>query len=296
MDPPQYSHLNKNLASIIREYAAVNAMRPDVAELAKLPEYLALLMGVFENHIALVTTRSQAFEDGQITLYDRALLILTSNGKNMHNLGAIELFLDEILGVKKNSNAEDVAQIIQKNIALRSIVSQVMHPQEEHVSEQHGKEQNGQTNINIKKDTEQREPPTAVEDSDPRIARMLKTFSKAKSEFHSIRNSDKGSKYLAAKFLRDTAENTLTYFRDMGIHDHEMIPHIKAAYWLGHNKTLEDTGRARPFEMGTEDYGIRARRLRDSRLNAGRSGCYRPGTRGYSYSSGKSRSRYPRHA
>ncbi|WEW57405.1 hypothetical protein PRK78_002872 [Emydomyces testavorans] len=284
MASAQYSVLHKELAAIITKYMAIDSMRPDVAEIAKSPEYLDLFRDVLENHVSMIKKRPQNFEDGKITLYDKALLILTSNGKNLHNLGAIELFLDEILGVRNVGNIE---RILEKNLALRSMFGHITHRNEAHSFKENVKGQNVEKttrktaeNTAAEWPAHNREPSNATRDSKSPVSKMLDTLARARAEFYSVDESKRGSKYLAAKFLRDTAENTLTYFRETGLENHEMMPRIMEAYQLGHEKTVEATGgRLRPFEMGSRDYHYRTRQLRNTRLNYGRSDCYRPGER-----------------
>ncbi|EEP75517.1 conserved hypothetical protein [Uncinocarpus reesii 1704] len=287
MASPQYSGLQKELATIVCKYTAIDSMRADVAELAKSPEYLGLFQDVLVNHISMLKTRPQALEDGKITLYDKALLILTSNGKNLHNLGAIELFLDEILGVKQDREVETIEAIFEKNIALRSMVWHVTNQKTEHPSEEHVNEDRDETMIDLPIRTTAKKPDWRTEGRKPRqvaidrgaaISKMLDTLEQAEDEFHSINESQRGAKYLAAKFLRDTAENTLAYFKANGLGGHRMIPRIEAAYKLGYKKAMVETGgRARPFEMNSDEYCFRARQLRDARPNYGRADCYRPG-------------------
>lgn len=114
--------LNREVAALISRYAAVDTMRPDVSELAKSPKYLALFRDVLENHISMIKTRSQTISDGKITVYDKALLVLTTNGKNPLNLGAMELFLDEFLGVRRVAEITGFEKVLQKNIGLRSML------------------------------------------------------------------------------------------------------------------------------------------------------------------------------
>lgn len=112
------------------------------------------------------------------------------------------------------------------------------------------------------------------------VSKLFETLERADAEFHATRDEDKAKKYLAAKFLRDTAENTMAYFYKNGLHKHEMIPRIKEAYRLGQKKAAAATGgRLRPFEMDPKEYGHRHRQLRNGRTNFGRADCYRPGER-----------------
>ncbi len=49
---------------------------------------------------------------------------------------------------------------------------------------------------------------------DERIARLISIYEKAKSDFKAVPDNETDAKMEAARFLRDTAENTVMYFRD----------------------------------------------------------------------------------
>lgn len=52
------------------------------------------------------------------------------------------------------------------------------------------------------------------DDADAKIARLTSVYEKAKSDFEAVSTADTIAKLEAARFLRDTAENTILYFRE----------------------------------------------------------------------------------
>lgn len=52
------------------------------------------------------------------------------------------------------------------------------------------------------------------DESNSKIARLISVYAKAKSDYEAIPVSEAVSRLAAARFLRDTAENTIMYFRD----------------------------------------------------------------------------------
>lgn len=108
---------------LVRKYISTTTLTPAIVELAKTPGYMDLFNEVFAHHISLIKSRSQAVEDGHTTVYDKALLILTQNGKNLNQMGGIELFKDEILGIRNSENIEAIQAMLGKNLALRTILS-----------------------------------------------------------------------------------------------------------------------------------------------------------------------------
>lgn len=117
--------LDKEVYILVHKYQAIKTPRT-VIHLSKTPGYRELFNHVFEYHIGLIKTRSQSFEDCQITVYDKALLILTDNGSSLSHFGAIELFKDEILGIRKDDDMGRLDALFSKNIALRAILGHGM--------------------------------------------------------------------------------------------------------------------------------------------------------------------------
>lgn len=71
--------------------------------------------------MSLVKSRSQALGDGQITVYDKALLELADKGTATYNMGAIQLFLDEVMGMK-GAEAADLEALVVKHVAVKSLL------------------------------------------------------------------------------------------------------------------------------------------------------------------------------
>lgn len=66
----------------------------------------------FSRRIELIKSRSQAFQDHHITIYDKVLLTLTQNGKVLDNTAAISFYCEEHLGIPNS------AASAQKEVAL----------------------------------------------------------------------------------------------------------------------------------------------------------------------------------
>ena len=89
---------------------ATNEVPKLVEEAEKVPQLGPLLWQLFEkhrdcvlknvsHHVNLIRSRSPALEDGQITIYDKALLILTRHGRDPEYPPAIHFFCQYYLGV-----------------------------------------------------------------------------------------------------------------------------------------------------------------------------------------------------
>lgn len=78
---------------------------------------------------------------------------------------------------------------------------------------------------------------------------MLKIFSTAQEEYHYTPDNDREGKFRAAKFLRDSAENTLKYLVENDTH-HYMIPVLQNEFEMARHKAVEmNGGKKRRFEI-----------------------------------------------
>ena len=112
----------EQVSVLVEKYAGTTVLNPIVLELLKTTEHFRLLYDVFEHYLALIKSRSQAFEDGHITVYDKALLRLSRNGNDVYNLGALELYLDEVVGVARGPRVEKLDNLLNKHVALKTLL------------------------------------------------------------------------------------------------------------------------------------------------------------------------------
>lgn len=54
---------------------------------------------IFHRRVQLIKSRSQAFQDCHVTVFDKALLELTQNGNDLRNASAVSFFCEEHLGI-----------------------------------------------------------------------------------------------------------------------------------------------------------------------------------------------------
>lgn len=117
----------------------------------------------------------------------------------------------------------------------------------------------------------------AYNPTEDHIARLLLTFTDAQYDYGAMGETDTTRKRQAAKFLRDSAENALTYLR-LSRPDHYMIPNLRRAFEMAQAKCIGlNGGRKRPFEMSDDEYFRRNKRNLEKRdQRSGRADCYRP--------------------
>lgn len=100
--------------SLVHKYQKASPS-PTLLDLLHKPDQYALLVNALYRQISLIKRRSQALEDGQITIYDRALLELSVEGCYPIQTGVVGLYLTEFLGLDRK---EDVEDALGKHVAL----------------------------------------------------------------------------------------------------------------------------------------------------------------------------------
>lgn len=82
------------------------------------------LVEAITRQIQLVQTRSQALEDGQVTVYDKALLVLTRDGRDPEYAPAIHFFCEQYLGVDGINGHAEMDRIVKQTSELPDLVEE----------------------------------------------------------------------------------------------------------------------------------------------------------------------------
>lgn len=114
----------EQVVELVNKYKDVSSHNPVLYGSLKKPEQISLFFEVLERHISLIKSRSQAFEDGHVTVYDKALVALTKNGSDLHNMGALELYLDEVVGIGRGDGVEQMEKMLKKHIRVNAFFDQ----------------------------------------------------------------------------------------------------------------------------------------------------------------------------
>ncbi|EFR02402.1 hypothetical protein MGYG_09082 [Nannizzia gypsea CBS 118893] len=236
--------LDQEVNALVHTYQAIKTPRT-VIHLSKTPGYWELFNHVFEYHIGLIKTRSQDFEDGQITVYDKALLILTDNGNSLSHFGAMELFKDEILGIRNDNDMGKLDALFSKNIALRAILGHVTGWRKETVLE--NIQDDATTPVfESKQSSSQKYPISHAMTSLNAITRKIELAEKwtylatAQSENLYRKNPAK---------VRDSAEVLLRHYRDYDPTNH-MVPEVKKALRMAEAEIADaNRGKKRSFDV-----------------------------------------------
>lgn len=84
------------------------------------PELKKIFFEVFDRTLRMVKSRSD--DERLVTVYDKVLLSATANGQNLEDPGALTLYLEAYHGIDKDDPFEDVAETLEKELAIRALL------------------------------------------------------------------------------------------------------------------------------------------------------------------------------
>lgn len=99
-----YVHLETKVRDIVNSCRSVNTLHPVVSELCQLPEFKQIFWNSLNQDFYVICQRSQVLAHGEITVIQKAFTILMEKKEDI--IAAIELYVDEILGLKFTSETE----------------------------------------------------------------------------------------------------------------------------------------------------------------------------------------------
>ena len=109
---------------LVAKATAVTQLSPAMIALSRKPEIMRLFLEVFSRQVQLLKSRSQAFEDAHVTVFDKALLTLTQNGNELESPAAIEYFCEEFLGIDTSGDAEAARKVLEDSVVLQAVLAQ----------------------------------------------------------------------------------------------------------------------------------------------------------------------------
>ena len=82
----------------------------------------AAFLEMFNRQLQLIRSRSQAFEDAHITVFDKVLLTLTQNGTNLDNPAAIQYYCEEYLGINTGASCEETSRVLRQTMDVPNLL------------------------------------------------------------------------------------------------------------------------------------------------------------------------------
>lgn len=119
-------HQQQMVDDLVRKYYKSRQPSPVLRDLLQGPVESDLLIKSLRRQVSLIKCRSPCFEDSQITVYDRALMVMSDYGNDPADVGALELYLTEFLGVVPIGSAADGKDIVAKHNELLKILPKGM--------------------------------------------------------------------------------------------------------------------------------------------------------------------------
>ncbi|KAL4780643.1 major facilitator superfamily domain-containing protein [Aspergillus varians] len=275
----------KGVDDLVRRYRRANDPSPVMLEIVNDPESYSILVGALRRQISLAKCRSQEFEDCQITIYDRALLLLSDYGESATDPGALELYLTEFLGVVPIAPTANGRDIVSKHIELQHVLDTEREPSTP--INEYKRELEDSSPFDIEGEYERHFPalqhydevdmkPTMTTGIQPwksnvRVERLLDVYNQAKEDYLTTKERDGVDSLSAVRFLRDSAENTLRYLHANGLSDHNFVPDLEQTFVIARDKTAQILGgRKRHFDedasKGKKRSHKRARRSRSPEM------------------------------
>lgn len=224
-------------------------------------------------HIQLIKSRSQAFEDAHVTVYDKTLLTLTHNGNKLDYSPAIEYYCDEFLGISNIADQVLATCMLEQSVCVPKLLAQGKHvatslPSSHVDSRQECSPSASDPRSSIESfdalsHSQRRQSTTTQATSDkslngarktpemePHVGRLWSLYEKARADFQAVvPERDSQATADSARFLRDTAENTIQYLKTQKF-DPILMAELHAVYDLAKATAVSATGgRKRKFDI-----------------------------------------------
>ena len=104
-----YSTLDTYVDDIVDNYRSVKTLHPAISNLCQLPELKEVFWSSLNQDLHVICQRSHILAHGEVTIIQKAFAILMQHEED--TISAINLYVDEILGLKFASAAEGASSL-----------------------------------------------------------------------------------------------------------------------------------------------------------------------------------------
>ena len=115
---------SEEVTELALEAQNVRTLNPAVAAMLDDQDKRKDFLHHMRRQIQRIQSRSQAFEDAHVTVYDKALLTLTHNGNMLDHPPAIEFYCDEFLGVSNISDQVFATRMLEQSVGVPKLLTQ----------------------------------------------------------------------------------------------------------------------------------------------------------------------------
>ncbi|CRG83817.1 putative transporter C1683,12 [Talaromyces islandicus] len=219
---------DRNVHDLVDTYKSLREPSAALRHIHRDSDLSRLFFEIIEQQIMLINSRCQEFDDGRVTVFDKALKELSYNGRTARALGVQELYIREYIGINPEAPSHVIEEALTKNISIKGLLTKFsLAPSER--SEKLERYSPPQTDLS--KEASKGYPPFNHTDSktygildqdsnvkkDPiiknNVETLIKQYFTAKKDFYSLKSTNYEENAVAAKYLRDTAENALLYLK-----------------------------------------------------------------------------------
>lgn len=264
---------------LVNKAQAVDTLSPTVENF--LTTHKEAFFDLFGRQIQLIKSRSQAFEDSHITVFDKTLLNLTQNGNKLDVSAAINYYCEEYLNINLGDASSTDITTLQDTVKLPKILNQGKEAQLDlkdiFLTESSEPELvSGRSNVpaRLSRKPDLYRPKRDLKSMEPRLAQLWAVFEGARDEHLSMGSKDDQETMRAAKFLRDTTENILIYLENKNA-DRKMLTELESTFNMAQASVVSlSGGKKRKFDRvgmdkvkgtprGPSLWGKKARRVED---------------------------------
>lgn len=192
-------------------------------------------------HIHLIKSRSQAFEDGHVTVYDKTLLSLSRNGKDVSRPAVVQYYCEEFLSLSPEATPAETGRLLRQEVGipkaltrgkLRKIVDCPVSLADPLYSDRSSEMTSTDARNIVRSESKPNTfPASPRKDMEPKLARLWGVYETAREDYLAVADKNNDDAMNAARFLRDTAENTLGYLENKNV-DPIMLAELNGTYQM----------------------------------------------------------------
>lgn len=113
----------RKVQDLVDKYESLREPSAALRHIHRDADLCRLFFEIIEQQIRLIKSRCQEFDDGHVTVFDKALKELSYNGSATRALGVQELYIREYIGINPEASSLVIEENLTKNISLKSLLA-----------------------------------------------------------------------------------------------------------------------------------------------------------------------------
>ncbi|CAI7581033.1 unnamed protein product [Penicillium manginii] len=298
--------LNRKVAELRAKYDGISEPSPVLTRVLDDDTKSAALYYLVNRQVQLICCHSSNWDDGEVTIYDIALARMYEKGLPLQNIGLLELFFAQYIGLGPCNSADEEETTVNAFLAAAHPIThnattdtespyfyQSHNDQDSSDAIYQGNDQGDDQGDNFSHRSEpskKDKPKTGYDLKDDKkpssrkealLENLIQVYQAAKADYYlgdadkSGISSKKTDKFSNVRFLRDSSENLLRYMRSEGHGNHPLVSEVEnvADASRGHAEHLAGCKRSYERQAGSNDaHSPRPRKRRRRVVDS-----YRPG-------------------